>query len=118
MPDFKEILEHCQIEDKWLNKRCTTTHLFALAHDEDFQWQKWSQNLGIPFPDYHELEQNKELDERRKAEKLLEKWRKRFAFKATYRRLVEIFLEGGSVVLAMRVCEFLKGIIYVHAQIA
>ena len=48
-------------------------------------------------------------DEQEKRQKALQKWKEKFGFKATYRKLVEVLLSLSMADTAEKICHILKG---------
>ena len=110
----RDLVNDFKLEDAWLNTKFETTHL-DIAEDQDFssdfsgesdaEWQKWVMALS-PHLEPADL---KDLTDTTRCKQVLGKWRKKHGRKATFRRLVEVFLEGDNADLAEKVCKYLKG---------
>ena len=97
---------------EWLDAKFEPKHLDIAKHHKftsDFylEWQKWATELlSIGPAGLGELADSSAVGI---CEEVLGKWRRKYGRKATFGRLVEVFLKGDSVVLAEKVCEYLKG---------
>ena len=55
-----------------------------------------------------------EKDEQMKKLKALQKWKGKFDFKATYRKLVDVLLSLAMADVAEKVCDLLKGMYVIY----
>ena len=113
-----DLIKHYKIKEDKLEEECSDEHLATLSQSKKFLWQNWSKQLGLSDQQVKDVE-GMSLDEAGKAKQALNEWHTVNGFKATYGKLVEIFLEGKNAVLAGDVCKLLrstsktKGIYYV-----
>ena len=72
------------------------------------EWRTVAPYLGLDDVDVEDIEQDgkKEADKRHKT---LQRWKSKFAFKATYKKLAEAFLTIGKAHEAEKVCRLLTG---------
>ena len=97
------------MKEAQLERQCSSPHLAKLAQSGNFLWREWTGQFGLSEQQIEDVGIDVSLDEIGKAQKALNKWLNLNAFTATYKKLINIFLEGGNAVLAGDVCELLKG---------
>ena len=90
-----------------LNECISDDHLCAIALFLP-SWPTVATYLGLSEIDVNDIERDgkNEQDKRLKA---LQKWKGKFGFKATYRKLVEVLLSLAMADVAEKVCHLLKG---------
>ena len=97
-----------------LNDCISNDHLLEIALFLT-SWQIVTQHLGLSEIDVNDIEREtlgkKEQEKRLRA---LQKWRSKFSFKATYKRLLEVLLSLAEADVAEKVCHLLKGICLIH----
>ena len=104
-----ELLEHYKLSDEQLDQECCDQHLARLARSGKFLWREWAWQFGLSDQQINDIEVDVSLDGVGKAQKALNNWHDLLGFTATYRKLVEIFLEAENAVLAGEACELLNG---------
>ena len=72
-------------------------------------WRKVAAYLGLNENDLEAIERE-ERDEHMKKLKALQKWKGKFGFTASYRKLVIVLLSLSMADVAERICRLLKGI--------
>ena len=77
-------------------------------------WRKVATYLELSRNDLDDVEQEGK-DEQDKRLKALQKWKGKFGFKATYRKLVEVLLSIAEADIAEKICHLLKGTIHAHS---
>lgn len=97
---FQELISHVGVSDEALKESCTEAHLSMIALWLP-DWQMVAPHLGVSA-DVHDSTNQQE-----KNQYILNQWKQRFAFKATYKRLVEVLLEIGRADVAEKVCSLL-----------
>ena len=88
-----------------LDQECSDKHLKSISLFLDRG--SVAPHLGLSEIDIQDID----CDKRKEAEKrlqTLEKWKRKYAFKATYRKLVEILLDIGDASSAQKVCKLLQ----------
>ena len=116
----EELVRAVGIDEAKLNERCTQDCLATISTSVGFDWQLAAPHLGLSGTDVDDIEQEgkKEQEKRRKT---LEKWIRKYAFKATYRMLVEAFLKISRADQAEEVCRLLISksgeLVYIACQI-
>ena len=100
-----ELLKEVGITHKQLNEKCTNEHLHDIALFLK-SWRTLAPQLGLSSSEVEAVEGNAHSEKERR-QKFLESWKAKFAFKATYRVLVEALLKIGNADQAEQVCCFL-----------
>ena len=102
---FSELAKEFNISKANLNKRCADEHLKSISHFLD--WRATAPHLGLSPTEIQDIE-----DEDRKSEvrrlKTLQRWNSKCCFKATYRKLIEVFLDMGRADHAEKLCIILR----------
>ena len=101
---ISELVEAVGISEASLRKRCTDEHLNSVAHFLD--WQTTAPYLGLSEKEIEDIEDEDRRNEVRRR-KTLQIWKRKHCFKATYRRLVDIFLRLGRADHAEELCRLL-----------
>jgi len=101
-----ELLEKTGILPTQLYTSCTLEHLQDIAFFLE-SWQTVAPHLGLSTADMEEVKSDA-VSEQRKRKKVLEKWKARFAFKATFRWLIKALLEIGRADEAEKVCYLMQ----------
>ena len=107
---LKALMKDVGVCPEKLNESISDDHLRAIAIFLT-SWQKVSTYLGLSENDLDDVEQEGK-DEQDKRLKSLQKWKGKFGFTATYRKLVEVLLSFTMTDVAEKVCRLLKGIVY------
>ena len=104
-----DLLKETEICPEKLNECISDEHLREIAIFLT-SWRRVAVYLELSDNDLEDVEQEwkSEQDKRLKA---LQKWKGKFGFKATYRKLVEALLSLAKADIAERICRLLKGII-------
>ena len=100
-----ELLDEEGVSPAQLDKPCTREHLRDIALFLE-SWRTVAPHLGLLKAQVEEVERDGTEEKERKW-KILEVWKARFAFKATYKVLIEALLEIGSADQAQEVCHLL-----------
>ena len=103
---LKELLKEVGVHPEKLDQSISDDHLREIAIFLT-SWRKVATYLGLRESDLDAVEQEK--DEQMKKLKALQKWKGKFGFKATYRKLVEVLLSLAMADVAEKVCHLLKG---------
>ena len=98
-------MKECRIPVTLLDQECSVEHLKKISHFLD--WRRVAPFLGLSEMDIQEIESDKKTDSEKRLQ-ALEKWKRMYAFKATYRKLVEILLEVKDANSAQKVCKLLQ----------
>ena len=101
-----ELLKETEICPERLDERTTDSHLREIALFLA-SWQKVATYLELSGNDLDDVEREGK-DEQEKRLKALQKWKSKYAFKATYRKLVEVLLSLSMADTAEKVCQLLK----------
>ena len=99
-----ELLKHVGLTDEQLDETCTHEHLRGIALFL-MSWRTLAPQLELSSK-VDAIEKDAHSEEERK-QKFFEAWKAKFAFKATYRVLVEALLKIGSADQAEQVCRSL-----------
>ena len=104
-----------EFQPEWLDVKFEPKHL-DIAQNEEFssdflsKWRIWAKELlSIEPAGLYDLEKLADSSAVSVCTEVLGKWRRKYGRKATFGQLVEIFLKGDDVVLAEKVCKYLKG---------
>ena len=102
---FEELIDYVGISADELNKPCSDEHITSIALFLA-NWQTVAPLLGLSETDEEDVEEEgkKTQDKRYKT---LRRWKDKNLFKATYRVLVDVFLQLGKANLAEKVCRLL-----------
>ena len=102
-----ELLKEVGITPKQLDEKCTDEHLHDIALFLK-SWRTLAPHLmrSSSSSEVEAVERNSHGEEEKK-QKFLESWKAKFAFKATYRVLVEALLKIGNADQAEQVCHLL-----------
>ena len=106
---IEELLEETEIDPEKLSASISDDHLRAIAIFLT-SWRKVATYLGLSENDLGDVEQEGK-DEQDKRIKVLQIWKGKFAFKATYRMLVEVLFQLAKADVAEKVLLLLKGVI-------
>lgn len=100
-----ELVEAVGISEASLRERCTDEHLNSIAHFLD--WQTTAPYLGLSEKEIEDIEDEDRRNEVRRR-KTLQLWKRKHSFKATYRRLVDVFLSVGRADHAEELCRLIS----------
>ena len=107
---LEELLKEVGVHPEELNKSISDDHLRAIAIFLT-SWRKVATYLKLSENDLDDVERE-EKDEQDKRLKVLQKWKGKFGYKATYKKLVEVLLQLARADIAEKVLHLLKGMIY------
>ena len=107
---LEELLKETKICPEGLDACTTDDHLLKIALFLT-SWRTVVPYLGLS--DDMEAIERECKDEQEKKLKALQKWKGKFGFKATYRKLVEVLLSLAMADVAEKICHLLKGINYI-----
>ena len=105
-----ELVEVVGLLPEQLDQKCSDDHLYSLS--QFLNWRRIAPYIGLNDTDQSDTERDGK-DESDKRLKALQMWKRRFGFKATYRMLVQAYLDIDNADHAERVCRILtpaKGI--------
>ena len=102
-----ELVKQTSIQPERLDEKVNNDHLLKIALFLR-SWRLVALHLGLSDIDVSDLEKEGK-DEQEKRIKALQKWKDKFAFKATYRMLVEVLLQLSMADTAENICHILKG---------
>ena len=80
-------------------------------------WRTVAQYIGLSDIDMSDVEREGGSEQERRL-KALQKWKGKFGFEATYRKLVEVLLSLTMADVAEKVCKLLTGTVYLNIHIA
>ena len=100
-----ELPEEVGTSHKQLDETCTNEHLHDIALPLK-SWRILAPQLGLSSSEVEAVDEDAHSEKERR-QKFLESWKAKFAFKATYRLLVEALLKIGSADQAEQVRCFL-----------
>ena len=112
---LKELLEEVSVHPEKLNKLISDDHLREIALFLT-SWRKVATFLELSESDLDAIER-KCKNEQEKKLKALQKWKSKFGFKATYKKLVEVLLSLCMADVAEKVCHLLKGMYIIMSYI-
>ena len=84
-------------------------HLNSISRFLD--WRTTAPHLGLTDTEIEDIEDEDRKNEVRRL-KALQRWKRKYCFKATYRKLMEVFLHIGRADLAEEVCSILRSCRY------
>ena len=97
--------EHFDLATEVLDAKCSDEHILDVSRFLD--WKGVARYLKLTDSELDAVESDGR-DERDKQHKTLQKWMSKFAFKATYRNLIQALLDSGRADHAEKVCKLLK----------
>ena len=103
----EKLLKEVGVQPEKLNERISDDHLREIALFLT-EWKTVVPFLGLDENDVDIIEQEEKKEQVRKL-KALRKWKSKFAFEATYRKLVKVLLSLTMTDVAEKVCHLLKG---------
>ena len=104
---LEDLLEEVGIHPEKLNASISDDHLRAIAIFLT-SWRNVATYLELSENDLDDVEQEGK-DEQDKRLKALQKWKGKWCFRATYKKLVEVLLQLAKADIAEKVCHLLKG---------
>ena len=105
--DLEKLLTEVGVQPEKLNERISDDHLCEIALFLT-EWKTVVPFLGLDENDVNIIEEEEKKEQVRKL-KALRKWKSKFAFEATYRKLVKVLLSLTMTDVAEKVCHLLKG---------
>ena len=99
------LLKEVGVTPSQLDKPCSREHLQDVALFLE-SWRTVAPHLGLSRTEMEEIERDGR-EEREKRLKILELWKGKFAFKATYKVLIEVCLKISRADQAEKVCRLL-----------
>ena len=103
-PTLAEVLNKVGISPDLLDQKCSDADLISISKDLD--WRKTAPHLRLDATAIADIDCKKTEPEKRV--ETLQKWKKKFGFKATYRVLVETLMKTDNADHAEMVCQLLK----------
>ena len=100
-----DCIEEFNLADDILDTKCSDEHILAVSSFLD--WKGVARYLKLNDSEVGEVESDGR-DEQDKRHKTLQKWMSKFAFKATYRNLIQALLDSGRGDHAEKVCKLLQ----------
>ena len=104
---LEELLKKVGVCPEKLDKSISDDHLREVASFLP-SWRKVAVYLKLSENDLDDIEQEGK-DEQDKRLRVLQKWKGKFGYKATYRMLVEVLLSIAKADVAEKICHLLKG---------
>ena len=104
---IEDLADHVGIKPGDLDKKFSEKHLAKFAKCIA-NWEQFARPLGLSDQQVMEIRTDSNLNQEMKTVKMLEKWRKKNAFRATYKKVITICLELDDAELAIEVCELIK----------
>ena len=104
---MEKLLTEVGVQPEKLNERIGDDHLCEIALFLT-EWKTVVPFLGLDENDVDIIEQEERKEKVRRL-KALRKWKSKFAFEATYRKLVKVLLSLAMTDVAEKVCHLLKG---------
>ena len=102
-----ELVKETEIRHERLDEGISDDHFHKIARFLT-SWRTVAPCLKLSENDLDAIERECK-DEQEKRLKALQKWKGKFAFKATYRKLVEVLLSLAMADVAEKICHLLKG---------
>ena len=104
---LEDVVLHCGIQASSLDKEVTSAYFFDISRYLS-EWKLIAPKVGLTDDEVAAIEEDNSKAERKRIS-FLEKWKQKFAMKATYRVLIESLLGIKRVEDARGVCQVLKG---------
>ena len=108
----EQLLTRAGVEKDLGDKECSDDHILEISCFLE-KWELVVSHLGLENPHIEEVKHNSCDDIKLIRLNALRKWKSLFAFKATYRELLQALLKSGSTNHAVRVCNLLGKVIEV-----
>ena len=89
---LEDLVKHFDLSDESLNRECTDEHITDLSQYLD--WKILASYLELTEPEVDEVDSDGK-NEQEKRLKALQKWKRKSAFKATYKKLIQALLKSG-----------------------
>ena len=109
---LEELLKEVGVHSEKLDDSISDDHLREIAIFLT-SWRTVATYLGLSDIDMNDVEREG-ANEQEKRLKVLQKWKGKFGFTATYKKLVVVLLSLGMADVAEKVCLLLKGIYFIH----
>ena len=103
-PTLAELVTEVGISQDLLDQKCSDAHLIYISKDLD--WRTVAQHLGLGRKEIRDIDCKREESEKRV--ETLQKWKKKFGFRAKFKVLVETLMKTGNADHAEMVCRLLK----------
>ena len=100
-----DCIEHFDLTAEDLDAKCSDEHILDVSRFLD--WKGVARYLKLTDSEVGAVDSDGK-DEQDKRHKTLQKWMNKFAFKATYRNLIQALLYSGRADHAEEVCKLLK----------
>ena len=100
-----ECIEEFNLSDDILDTKCSDEHILAVSRFLD--WKGVARYLKLTDSEVNAVESDGR-DEQDKQHKTLQKWKSKFALKATYKSLIQALLDSGKGDHAEEVCKLLQ----------
>ena len=104
-PTLEELVREVGISVDLLDQRCSNEHLKSISLFLD--WRDIAPHLGLSERDIEDIEADTRTESGRRL-KALQKWKKKYSYKATLKSLVVVLLKIESGDDAEKVCRYLK----------
>ena len=104
-PTLEELVRKVQVSPKLLDQKCSDEHLKSISLFLD--WRSVAPHLGLSERDIEEVEFEKKTEPERRL-KVLQKWKRKYGFKATFLNFVTALLAVENADDAERVCCLLQ----------
>ena len=102
-----DLLSHCKLEEADLDREVLSADYNKISRYL-CKWKLLVPELGLTEAELEAIEENHSKEEARRVS-LLKEWKAKFAWKATYRVLIEALLGIQRAEDATGICQLLKG---------
>ena len=102
---MEELVKNLRVSPKLLEQKCSDKHLKNISVFLD--WRSVAPHLGLSERDIEDIEA-KNRRESEKRMRVLQKWKKKYGFKATFGNLVTVLLSIENADDAEQVCALLQ----------
>lgn len=102
---LEELVQNVGVTPATINEEFTNEHLMDISRS--LPWKSLAPHLALSDVDIEEVERDGRNEEERRR-MVLQKWKSKLAFKATYKLLAEKLLLISRADIAQKVCELLK----------
>ena len=103
---LEELRKHVGIRGTQLDCQCSDDHLLIIAKKID-NWMQYANALKLTGQDIESIRTDIDLNYHFRSLQSLKMWQRRYAFRATYRVLVDVCLNEGNAKLAEEICQLI-----------
>jgi len=105
---FQQLIKHTGIDPSQLNGSPNSDELYGIAREQGHEWEQCAVKLGLKDQEINDIKVNDRHDVLEQRHKALVQWKQHGTFMATYKQLVEVFIDVRRNDLAQYVCKLVK----------